>query len=507
MASQKYERLTAQDLQFLVLESPTAPMDIVSVQIYRGGPLMSLDGGIDIDAYRVFIDSILHRMPRYRQKLKWIPVADIPVWVDDTAFSIDYHVRHTALPKPGSEDQLRKLVARVLERSLDRERPLWELWMVEGLAEDRYAVISKVHHCMLDGLEGLDLSHVLMSENANQRVPEAPPYRPVKTPSEVSLLWDEWNRRYAQPIDALRNAGELLRRPRERMGVLEKRLGEVRNSLVSMVRRPTETPLNGELSAHRRLEWLCTPLLPLKEAHRQLGCSLNDVVLGLLAGGIRDLFEQRGFDPEVTDFKLATPVYSGPDSAVDDVSSWVISLPLNESDPRQRIAHIAAQTEQLRKDGQHSVSDVLVDLASWFPAGLLSLFNTSKNACVNSLVTSVPGSKETLYSMGAEMEAMYTHVPLLQGIGLGTALMSYNGTVHWGFNGDYDLVPDLAVVRDGVKSAFEDLCAELGLEPQSIPTPSSDKLLGKKASRQGSKNRPTRKSTAPAKPAKRDTES
>ncbi len=472
MVSQKYQRLSSQDLQFLVLESPSVPMDTVSTLVYRNGPLMTADGGVDIEAYREYIGSILHRMPRYRQKLKWIPYADIPVWVDDRNFNIEYHIRHTALPRPGSREQLKNLTARILERPLDRERPLWELWLVEGLQDQRYAIISKIHHCMLGSLEGPSLSHVLMSENADQRLPEAPPFKPVKTPSEVSLLWDEWNRRYAQPIDALRNAGELLRRPRDGIGELEKRFGAVRNSLTSMIRRPPDTPVNGELSAHRRVEWLELPLQPLKAAHRKLDCSLNDVILGLLSGGVQGLFEQREFDLKRAEFKLAMPVYTGESSVDDGITNWIVSLPLDESDPVARIEAIARDTARLRGTARRPAMDSMIELASWVPSGLLSLFTTGKNACVNTLMTSIAGSQAPLYSMGAEMEAMYTHLPLMPGIGLGTSLMSYNDKLYWGFNGDYDLLPDLEAIKSAVEAGYADLLLQLEIDPglgQSSP--------------------------------------
>ena len=475
MAVNNFERLTAQDLQFLVMESPSMPMDIVSTQIYRSGPLMKDHGGVDVDSYREHIASILHRIPRARQKLKWIPYADIPVWVDDPNFSIEYHIRHTALPRPGSQQQLKNLTANIIERPLDRERPLWELWLVEGLEHQRYAIICKIHNCMLDALAGISLSPVFSAESAEQILPVAPPFMPGKAPSEVSLLWDEWNRRYAQPIDALRNAGELLRRPRDSIGELEKRFGAVRHSLSSMIRRPPGTPINGDLCSHRRVEWLELPLQPLSDAHQLLGCSLNDVVLGLLAGGVRKLFGERGFDLRRGEFKLATPVNTGRKggrSAGRGITSWLVTLPLDEPDPLERIETIACKTAKLKGGDQSveqgAVSGLMVDLASRIPEALLSLFTLAKGAGVNTLLATIGGSPQPLYSMGAEMDAMYTHVPLSQGIGLSTTLNSYKGSLYWGFNGDYDLLPDIALVKQGVTESFNALMDALDI---TIDTP------------------------------------
>ncbi len=462
MATTNYERLTAQDLQLLVLEAPSTPMDIVSTEIYGDSPLMGDDGGVDIEAYRQFVGAVLHRIPRYRQKLKWIPYADIPVWVDDPAFNLEYHIRHTALPRPGSLTQLKNLTSRIMERSLDRERPLWELWLVEGLPGRRYAIISKIHHCMLSGLDGLSLSHVLMSQSPDQRLPQAPPFVPGKAPSEVSLLWDEWNRRYAQPIDALRNAGELLRRPREGIGELEKRFGAVRSSLSSMIRRPADTPVNGELSAHRRAEWLKLPLQPLLDLSNHLHCSLADLLLSLLAGGLFKLFEQRQFDLKQSEFKLAIPIAdrsAAGNTPSGDISTWVIQLPVDEPDPLVRIERIAAETGRLSQDGRGTSPDMLVDVAARVPAGLLSLFTTGRNACANSLLTGVANAPRQMYSAGAKKEEIYIHLPLIPGIGLVSLVTAYNGSVYWAFNADYDLVPDIGLVAEGVEQSYVGLAA------------------------------------------------
>lgn len=464
MAKQKFERLTAQDLQFLMMETTSVPMDVVSTQVYRNGPLMDASGAVDIEAYRSFISSILHKIPRYRQKLKWIPYADIPVWVDDPNFAIDYHVRHTALPQPGTAEQLKRLTARIMERRLDRERPLWELWLVEGLENQRYAIISKIHQCIIEGREGLSLSHVLMSEKEHQQLPDVRPYRPGKSPSEVSLLWDEWNRRYSQPIDALRNAGELLRRPKEGIGEIERRVGAVRNSLSSMIRRPADTPINGTLSSHRRVDWLQMPLQTLKDAHHQLGCSLNDVVLGLLAGGIGKLFAEREFELRRAGFNVAVPTLTGEGSG-GGVTSWDLPLPVTEPDTIERIKMVARASARRKREQQRGVASLLVDMDAWVPSGLLALFTMGKQGNVNTFMTNVVGASQPLYSMGAEMESLYSHMPLLQNMGLGTALTSYNGQVYWGINGDYDLIPDLGIIAEGISESYRELIAELDIDP------------------------------------------
>ena len=470
-------------------------MHIVSTEIYCNGPLINDDGGVNIDAFREYVDATLHRVPRYRKKLKWISYADIPVWIDDTSFNLEYHIRHTALPRPGSIEQLKNLTSRILERALDRERPLWELWLVEGLPGNRYGIISKIHHCMLSSLDGLSINHVLMSQTREQSVPQAPPFVPGKPPSEVSLLWDEWNRRYAQPIDALRNAGELLRRPREGIGELEKRLGAVRSSLSSMIRRPPDTPVNGELSAHRRVDWLRVPFQPLKDFASETAFSLTTVLLSLLAGGVYKLFEKRQFDPKNSEFNLAIPVTGLPRTrspGADEIVTWVVQLPVDEPDLQARLRRI---DEELRRlgDMQGAEPEVLVDIASRVPAGLLSLFTTGKSSCANSLLTGVANAPRQMYSMGAEKAEIYTHLPLMAGSGLSTLLTTYNGNVYWAFNGDYDMLPDLDLVAQGVNEGFQALVKLSGAKskaPKQRTKASSRKRRDRKGA--GSRSRPRR---------------
>ncbi|MEE8167126.1 MAG: wax ester/triacylglycerol synthase domain-containing protein, partial [Myxococcota bacterium] len=208
MAKTYYERLTAMDTSFLVLEGPGSPLHVSATLIYEAGPLKTKDGGIDVAAYRAATESVLHRIPRYRQKLQWIPAVAHPVWVDDDEFNLDYHIRHTSLPRPGSLDQLKRLSARIMAQPLDHSKPLWEAWVVEGLEGDRFAVISKIHHCMIDGTAGQDLAQILHSTDPDERVRDAPqPYRPRPNPTDADLLRDEVKRYLALPGRALRGLG------------------------------------------------------------------------------------------------------------------------------------------------------------------------------------------------------------------------------------------------------------------------------------------------------------
>ena len=197
-----YDRLSFLDSSFLALESPTAHMHVAGVALFEGGALRSDDGGIDIDRIRTFIGSRLHYVPRYRQKLAWIPIEKNPIWVDDQHFNLDYHVRHISLPKPGTEAQLKELFGQTLSSQLDRSKPLWQMWIVEGCEKDRFGLIFKIHHCMLDGVSGVDLMGVLLGLAPTTEIEPSPPFEPRPAPSGAQLVADETIRRIARVASA-----------------------------------------------------------------------------------------------------------------------------------------------------------------------------------------------------------------------------------------------------------------------------------------------------------------
>src|SRR5215510_16427775 len=205
MPHYSYDRLTALDTSFLILEKPNGYTHVASTQIFEAGPLRTEDGGIDFEAIRKAHAAVLHRIPRYRQVLRFVPLENHPVWVDDHDFDLDYHLRHTSLPRPGSDAQLKRLSARIMQQHLDRERPLWEAWVVEGLEGDRFALITKVHHCMIDGVSGVDLLNAQLRTTPERHLPDPMPYYPRPAPSALELLRHELLRRAALPIGALRD--------------------------------------------------------------------------------------------------------------------------------------------------------------------------------------------------------------------------------------------------------------------------------------------------------------
>ncbi len=459
MGHYKYDRLSAQDTSFLIFEAPNLSMHVSSTSIYRATKLKTADGGVDFDKIKNAISDILHRIPRYRQKLKWIQKGKTAAWIDDPQFNINYHVRHTSLPKPGDQEQLQALASRITEQQLDRTRPLWELWVVEGLEDDRFAVINKIHHSMIDGAAGVELSQVLMSPDPNFKPDEPPVYFPRPTPTRAELLRDEYERFFSLPWQAIRDLRNFKKNSQDFYGEMKTRAIALKETF-EQFGSPSENPLNGPLGPHRILHWTNMPLDDIKSVRRALNCTVNDVVLTIVTGAVRKFFASRQVRPEDIEFRVATPVSVRRD--IDNgkmgnrVSAWSVRLPIEQKDPLQTLQILHEETQKLKESKQALGVEMMLALAEWTPS-LLTLGARAGGAANNTIVTNVPGPQFPLYLMGAEMEEIYPCVPLMQNMGIGIALMSYNGQVCWGFNADFGRVSDIATFVKYVRQSFEEL--------------------------------------------------
>jgi diacylglycerol O-acyltransferase len=476
MARYAYDRLTALDNSFLVLERPNAYMHVASTMIFDAGPLKRADGGVDAEAIKGLIASTLQDIPRYRQRLVWTPIYNNPVWVDDERFSIDFHVRHTSLPRPGDTRQLKRLSARVMEQHLDRRRPLWEMWIVEGLEDDRLALISKVHHCMIDGISGVDIMRVLMSLTPEIRIKDAPPFVPRPAPSALELTAREALRWAGLPLRAVRGVGHLLGEARDLRRQVVTSSRAIATTLGGTLRPPSSTPINGEIGPHRRFDWMTMELADIKEVRKLLGGSLNDVVLTIVTGAIRRLLVRRQVRPNDLDFRIMAPVSvrtaEEQGHLGNRVSAWIVELPVHEQDPERQLAAISERTDALKNAKATVGAEMLTQVAEWTPSTLLSLAgrNVSRLLPFNMVVTNVPGPQVPMYMLGAKMSECFPHVPLTDQLGLGIALLSYNGKLCWGFNADYDLVPDLHIFIEDVSAALAELRAR---STARVPEPRS----------------------------------
>jgi WS/DGAT/MGAT family acyltransferase len=466
-----YERLGVQDKTFLDLERPNEPQHIAAVTVFDAGRLARPDGGVDIQRVRDYVASRLHRLPRYRQRLAWIPVERHPVWVDDPHFQIEYHVRHTALPRPGDERQLKRLTGRLVSQPLDRERPLWEFWVVEGLeGGKRFAIVSKVHHCMIDGIAGVDLLGVLLSPDAHAELEPTPPFEPQPTPSAIDLFAGEVGRRVTSWVGALGRSPAQLREPLDLVGRVREGVGAVRETLTASLRPTSDTPINQGLGPHRRIDWRDLELPRVRRVKDRLGGTVNDVVLATVSGGLRRFLMLRRCDVDSMRIRANVPVSlrsrDERGTLGNHFALLMAELPVQEEDPLTRLAKVRETMAELKESRQALGAEVLAAVSEWTSATLLSLAvrGAARGRPYSLVVTNGPGPQLPLFLLGARLERCYPVVNLQPNQGLGVGLFSYAGTLGWGFTADRDQAPDLYIFADSVMASFEELerCARIG---------------------------------------------
>ena len=458
-----YERLSALDQTFLAFETRNAPMHVALTGIFERGSLVSADGGVDIDRIRGHIAARLRFIPRYRQRVVTLPVLNDTIWVDDDAFDLGYHVRHTSLPRPGGERQLQRRCAEILERPLDRGRPLWELWIIEGLEDGRFAMVAKVHHCMVDGIAGIDLLAALLGTEPNGRVESAEPWRPRPAPGARTVMVDELRRRGRTSLEAARRVGDWLRAPSE----AGRAAGAGASAFVRLLGKlgvAPATPFNQPIGPHRRIDWFSISLADVKAIRTALGGTLNDVVLTTVAGAVgRFLTKRRCYLGD--GFRTVVPVSV---RAVDErgatgnrVSVWLTTLPITERDPRRRLAAVSAATSALRDDQDAMGAALLAQAAEFTTGNVVNLIARLINGArrFNLIVTNVPGPPVPFFLLDARMVAAYPHLPLFENQGLGVALLSYAGTLSWGIGADWNQMPDLVDFMTMLADSFAELRA------------------------------------------------
>jgi diacylglycerol O-acyltransferase / wax synthase len=466
-----YDRLSVVDSSFLAIESAGSHQHIAVVALFDAGPVTRPDGGLEFDRIRDSIESRLHLIPRYRQRLAHIPLGNRVVWVDDEHFNIAYHVRHSALPRPGDEEQLKRLAARIVSQALDREKPLWEIWIVEGLECGRFAMIAKTHHCMIDGISGVDLMSVLLSLDASSSTPHrAPRWIPRPGPTALQLLRDELWRRVHAPARALTNAPAALCAPVDLVVRVWTDISALVETLGAASRRTSPTPLNCPIGPHRRVDWLDMRLADVKHVKDRLGGTVNDVVLATVAGALRRFFERRRVDPDHLEIRANVPVSIRATDARgtlgNQIALWMTDLPVDEPDPVVRLARVRRATAALKRSKKALGAQVLAAVSDWTSATLLSLAVrlTTRSRPFNLVVTNVPGPQLPLYLLGAQLRRCYPVVNLLANQGLGVALFSYDGWLCWGFVADWDLVPDLPEFAAAVAESLAELQAAAARE-------------------------------------------
>ncbi len=467
-AVENHQRLSALDASFLGIETQSSHMHVGALLTFEAGPLATDTGGIDFARICSYMEAALDRIPRYRQRIEWIPGLQHPVWVDDTHFNIHYHVRHTCLPRPGGERLLKRLAGRIFSQKLDRSRPLWEMWVVEGLENGRFALIPKIHHCMIDGVAGVDFMAVIFRGMPDETVPEKKPWTPRPTPGRTELLRAEVGHR-------ARGSRKALSSLRQAAGDLDKLWQGARDtasglaSTLSYGLKPASPSiLNPKgIGPHRRFDVCHLELQKVKEVKNRLGGKVNDVVLATATGALTRFIERRGGDvTAIDDFRALVPVNIRKESehgaAGNRVAMLVATLPLSERDPQRRYSRVRETMDYLKTQSKQVESTELLEAISDLTATSLvrELFRVAgRQRAYNVVITNVPGPPFPLYLLGARLEAVYPLVPLFHTQSLGIALFSYAGRLDWGLTGDWQSIPDLYEFAADLRHSFEELCA------------------------------------------------
>jgi WS/DGAT/MGAT family acyltransferase len=443
MAYSHYDRLSSLDATFLQIESPSVHMHIGAVAIFE----VSGGGPPDPERMRALTEASLSRSPRLRQRLEPIPRLGHWVWVDDERFQLDYHLRHTALPAPGDLRQLKRLAGRIFSQKLDLHRPAWEMWLVEGLEDGRFALISKMHHCMVDGLAGVDLVGNLVAAARQEGAP--PRWLPRPAPGPRTLLADELAHRAALPARALRAGLRALGSPRDRLREARHGALSVAHALGAATGSASATPLNDPIGPYRRFDWHAMDLSAIREVRERLGGTVNDVVLAIVAGAMRHFLERRGLAVDELDFRAMVPVSRRGAAERGRLGNRVVSLvaglPVDEADPARRMARVIATTRALKRSDLVSGNDLVMEFADATLTTLVAQLSrlAARARAYNVVVTNVPGLQQSVELLDGRLCEVYPLVPLFSNQGLGIALLSYDGRLFWGFNADWDALPDL----------------------------------------------------------------
>jgi diacylglycerol O-acyltransferase / wax synthase len=470
MAQRHLDRLTPIDASFLHQEGPTSHMHVGGLTIVEGPPPSMED----------FLEQIrrrLHLVPRYRHKLAHTALdSGRPVWIDDPNFNLEYHVRHTALPAPGDSEALRSLTARVFSQQLDRSKPLWEMWLIEGLTDDRFALISKTHHALIDGIAGIDLATVLFDVS-----PDPPPLRhsgrawqPHSEPGVAELVAAGLRGAVRAGIELAEGALDALSHPDHAFARAREAAEGIGEIVWAGLNPAPETPLNVDIGPHRRFVGVASRLEDFKLVKNAFGGTVNDVVLAVVAGALRSFLISRGVRTEGMELRALVPVSVRAEDEHHQGGNRIVAmrgpLPVYIADPAQRLRFVSDAMDGLKESKQALGAEVIAGVQNFAPPTILaqaSRLNFSTRL-FNLLVTNVPGPQFPLYVLGREMLEAYPVAFLPQHHGLAIAIMSYNGQMNFGLLGDFDALPDIDSIGDSIA---EELATLVSLARENVTTP------------------------------------
>ena len=462
------DRLSAIDASFLAGEKQSSHMHVGAVMVFEGPP----PGREDTLAH---IDSRLHLVPRYRQKLA-VPRFEMgrPLWVDDPSFNLEYHSRHTALASPGDLEQLKLLTARIFSQRLDRSKPLWEVWFVQGLEDDRFAIISKTHHALVDGISGVDLATVLfdLSPVPPERT-ELPEWTPNPEPSQAQLIAEGVKGLLGRPLEIGRAAADAALHPEKTVGRVREAAEGIGEVVWAGMNPAPETPLNVPIGSHRRIAWVQTELDHFKAIKNSLGGTVNDVVLAVVSGALARWLRTRGVRTEGLELRAQVPVSIRSEDEHDRLGNRIAALraplPVYARDPVERLRIVRESMQGVKESKQALAAQMITGLEDFAPPTILSMAARThwSPRLFNLIVTNVPGPQVPIYLLGRELQELVPVAFLPDNFALTIAAMSYNGKLDFSLLGDYDAIPDIELIGEYVEEALEELLVAAGRPPSN----------------------------------------
>jgi diacylglycerol O-acyltransferase len=439
-------------------------MHVASTLVFEGPPP-------HYDELRDQLEARLHQVPRFRQKLRFVPLSQgRPKWVDDPHFNLGYHVRHTALPEPGSEHQLRTLAARIFSQRLDRTKPLWEMWLVDGLEGGRFAIIAKSHHCLVDGVSGMDLTTVLFDTERERSASQEPErWVPKPEPSDAELLAEALVERATSPAEVARGVRALARAPRQVLRTVADEL-EAAGTFARVGLAAPDSPFNVDIGPYRRFAWVRSELDELKRIKNSADATVNDAVLAAVTGALGRYLRSKGHSTHELELRAMVPISvrtaDEQDALGNRVSSYMAPLPVWCEDPVERLRRVNETMGDLKQSKQAVGASLLTELTDFAPPTIANQAARlqSRQRFFNLVVTNIPGPQFPLYLLGRELEAVYPMVPLAKRQAVCFGIMSYNGGVYFGLIGDYDAMADLDLLASDLEDSLAELSEAVGDE-------------------------------------------
>lgn len=471
-------RLTTQDASFYFLEASSTPMHLGSLATFR-----TPRSGFSYESLLELVEERLVLVPRYRQKVREVAFGLArPVWVDDPDFDITYHIRRSALPKPGSDDQLHDLIARLTSRPLDRTRPLWEMYLVEGLSKNRFAIFTKSHSALVDGEMALELGQVILDASKSPPVMAEELWMPAREPKDTTLVLDAITEMIVRPSEGIEAVRDAFRGVTDVASEVVAATGKVFSAVRTAAQVAPASPLNTPISRNRRFAVAKTELSDYRKIHTRFGCSINDVVLAVVTGALRNWLLSRG-EPvtESSTVRALVPmsVYVSnegagpvehaarltgePEAEVprSEVASFLVDLPVGEPNAVVRLSHISHATEAHARQSPGVTAQTLMRISGFAPASLHAMGARAgsrlSKRLFNLIITNAPGPQFPLYVGGARMLEMYPVSPLFENQALSIGLTSYDGSVYFGLNADRGAMPDVDVVTALLLESLEEL--------------------------------------------------